>query len=166
MANLTINSKIPSIRSLTPEVKKALVTINKDKKRWYTTANKEAGGKLFKTSFHDYAHSAPGSIQKQSNTSLDTPNLGLTLAEENIARHYEDSVLQGLPVAYRGANDTAHRDLLKRGQEGVLGEAYGALQSLGKYSTSKKKGIPIEEVTGAKMILNKFHFSNGSTKYF
>lgn len=156
MAKLTSSSSIPSISSLAPEVKQALVTINKDKKAWYTRANKEAGGKLFKTSFHDYSHSAPVSIQKLSNPASTGSPIALSMEAENIARHYEDSVLQGLPVAYRGADETLHRGLLKKGQEGVIGEAYQTLGKLGKYSVQKKTGLPIENISGAKMILNKF----------
>lgn len=150
--------QIPRIRDLNPEVKKQLIQINKDKKNWYRNENlasiERSGKPLFKTSFHDYAHSAPISIANKNPISLSNEG-------ENTARYLEDHILQKLPGSIPKSLDTdRYNDLITQGRSGATGQAYDALYELGKYSVAKKKGIPIDNVTGSQVMLNKFSYMN------
>lgn len=148
--------QLPRIRDLAPDIKQELIRINKRKKQWFRDQNTKSlvndGKELFKTSFHDYAHVVPKFP------------LGLSNDDEVIARYLEDHVLQKLPgtIPKRIDIDGTYNQTIKDSTSGITGKAYDSLYELGKYSTAKKKGIPIENVTGAQVMLNKF---KSNTKY-
>lgn len=153
------------IRELPVEQKALLMKLNKDKKRWYKEANAASGNKLFKTSFHDYAHSAPKSMGDI--VGKPTAPLGLDNASEAVARHTEDSVLQGLPWAVPKSQMTDEIRVMQEAQTNpnVTG-AYDALYKLGQYSVEKKNGLQAGAYPASKVMLNKFSYASTVNAYF
>jgi hypothetical protein len=147
---------MPRIRDLAPEVRNKLIQINKDKKRWFTAENEaslnRSGKPLFKTSFHDYSHSAPISLSRQNPISLSNEG-------EAAARYLEDGILQGLPLPKSVQTGVVGDTMAAHNTDPIAQQAYQSLLGLGKYSVEKKNGLAPGSYPMSKVMLNKFSYS-------